>query len=301
MLSNYDPDPNHSGKSLPPLGTPVAYGSSYCTSLTNAYNNASQSFQQALDSLTAAFIDTDSCASWDVCSWGFIDNQSHGKTGNTYIALPSSLWNNADVPIYSQLIDNIVVPDLLIASPSKPTPPVQSPISIVANPDTENLTLIAILAHEMGHMKWEKYDVAKINRTSNSCLDPVTQEYTLFKDIGWAYYNNSPKWQYFGKEDNANVTIDGADKDQLAYDLGNNNNESYDLKTIYDGNWASIFSTVSPNEDYVETYTLIQLVAAGTSLQVTLIPNNQTVNLMNYFNGATVLNHKVQWIGQCAN
>ena len=176
----------------------------------------------------------------------------------------------------------------------------------------QNLALVAILAHELGHIEWWKHGVEKLNKTSHYCLDPVTNTYTVFADITWAHHNNAPVWRYFGKESQGNATIDGADKDKLARDLGTPN-EISDLQTIYDGKWASIFSTVSPDEDYVETYTLIQLVTSmqnsgsGASLQVTLLPNNQVVNLLGFFNspsdaaGFQDLYHKVRWIEACAD
>jgi hypothetical protein len=312
-LSNYDPDPNNSGKLLP-VGTP-GVSDPYCTSLTNAYNFASPSFRTALDSLTRTFIDTDSCSPGTPCSWGFYDNHTQ-RTFNTYVALPASLWSSGGtVPTYPDLIATTIVPDLLAASPVHPNPPIPSPISVQSNlsaSDMQNLTLVAMLAHELGHIKWWKHGVEKLNKTSHTCLDPVTGTYTVFADITWKRHSNAPIWRYFGKENPGNATIDGADKDKLAKDLGTSN-EISDLTTIYDGKWASIFSTVSPDEDYVETYTLIQLVSSmrntvsGATLQVTLLPNNQVVNLLNYFDNPSDtanfqdLYHKARWIEACAD
>ena len=79
MLTNYDPDPNHPGKSLPSGTQPV--DDPYCTSLTNAYNFSAPSLKNALDNLTATFIDTHSCVGASAaCSWGFKDKYKRDGT-----------------------------------------------------------------------------------------------------------------------------------------------------------------------------------------------------------------------------
>lgn len=237
MLSGYDPDPNHPGKTLP-VGTP-GVGEPYCTSLTNAYNLATPSFQNALDSLTNTFIDTDTCGDGIDCAWGFDDVYTTGK-GNTYVALYSSFWNGNAVPTYSAFVP-LVVNDLMQG--------LGSPVSLQAYPDSQELALIAALAHEVGHVKWFQDAVDQINKTANLCLDPVTRSYTMFAGtsrfpgITWNKNVGSGKWRYFGKETDGNQIYGGVDKEQLRKDLSRNDRIAVnsDLQTIYNGSWASIF------------------------------------------------------------
>jgi hypothetical protein len=180
-----------------------------------------------------------------------------------------------------------------------------------ANPDGQELALIAALAHEIGHIKWFQDDVDDINKTTNTCLDPVTNSYTMFTDITWDKHVAAPKWRYFGKETDGNKIYGGIDKEQLRKDLAKNDSTAVntDLKTTYDGSWASIFSTVSPDEDYVETYTMIAVLQAmlqtsGAYLKIKG-PNGQLTEMVHNYTNFTDsshrdFNHKQQWVQNCA-
>jgi hypothetical protein len=297
LNNNYDPDPNHPGKTLPTGTQPV--GEPYCSSLTNLYNSAAPPFKNALDNLTATFIDARSCGGTAAaCSWGFKDKYTKG-TGNTYVALSSSLWSGGLVP-YSQFA-NSIVSALLPSAPS-------TVLSIQANLDTPAMALIAGLAHEIGHTKWWENDIEHYKCPN----DPVTGTRTLFADITWSHHSNAPLWRYFGKESSGNKPMGNVDKDVILADLGSPANELADLNTIYNGRWASIFSTVSPDEDYVETYTLIALIQAmqyqsgSAYLKVTPLPNinNTSIDLVALYGRPSAyyphdLYHKVQWILNC--
>src|SRR5262249_51620771 len=115
--------------------------------------------------------------------------------------------------------------------------------------------------HELGHIKWWKNDVEKINKNSRDCRDDITKQYTQFADITWTQHNaGSPKWRYFATEDsnNGNKPYGGVGRKKLYDDIINNpTNVINDLRVIFNGSWPSIFSTVAPDEDYVETYTMI--------------------------------------------
>ncbi len=94
-------------------------------------------------------------------------------------------------------------------------------------------------------------------------------------------------------------------------DYGNGDNThkvkaSADLSEIYsNGLWASLFSTVTPDEDFVETYKLWALTDAGLStLKITV--SGQAAYLVNPTNpvgfwadGQSDLYLKSQWIKRC--
>jgi hypothetical protein len=307
MLSNYNPDPNQPGGKHPPVGTsPVP--EPYCTALANAYNATDRSLRDALDSLTNTFIvqNQDSCSGAEHCSWGYIDRLS-GDGTHTYIGLSSGLWNSDGTPkfaTYGAFAEQTARTLLLDVIPQ--------PISVQANPDSPSLALIASLAHEMGHIKWWADDV----RTS-TCHDSVADGNTGFTSIAWSNVENTPAWRNFGIGDLQSINIDTITLGQFQGDSqhGIDGTLLNDLIALYGGRWPSMFSIVAPDEDFVETYTLVQVILAmrrqspsSASLQVTLLPqrpNARTIDLLSLHDRPADpqlhkdLHHKVQWIKHC--
>jgi hypothetical protein len=100
------------------------------------------------------------------------------------------------------------------------------------------------------------------------------------------------------------------DKDVIAYDIQNNSPDlTEDLASVYGGEWASMFATVSPDEDFVETYKMWVLTNAQTNPLTSLkvaIPNTNpqlTPDMVLFFNGTagTIydLYKKGQWVQYC--
>jgi hypothetical protein len=303
LTTPYDPNPTNHNNALPSgSGTPP---DQYCTSLQDAYNAASKSasapFQQQLDALTNVFIDkTANCANQAACSqnaWGFRDT----ATNNTYVALPAGLWDQStnQLPTYSQfeaylvsaLLGNIPVANL--------------PITITPNSgaDTQTMTVLAALAHEMGHIEWWwKYPLGPSSGGLYSfmCLNSSFPKY--FADITWSYYVKNDPFRYFGLESSGNATEDGVDKKKLKKDLGNATLKNADLKQIYNGKWASIFATVAPDEDFVETYKLWALTTAQNQplTSLTIGWQGSSPDVVSFLNSAsTKLYKKSQWIQTC--
>jgi hypothetical protein len=278
LMTPYDPDPGHHGNNLPTGAGPVP--DPYCTSLLNAYNAESLTFQQQLDGLTNVFIDqSGSCSGQSACvqhSWGLRDRQ----TGKTFVALPAGLWDSSnDVQNYSDFETTLVTQLLGF-----------SPIAVAPTPNTQNLTVLAALAHEMGHLKWWEKKVETLN-----CSNPPSGATRKFADNTWIRHNNAtPKFQYFGVEHPGNAPMGGVDKNVIRNDPPNQ--LPSDLAILYDGLWASIFSTVTPDEDFVETYKLWALASAGlSSIKVTWTGQTTPVEV---FQGGP-LSLKVQWIRSC--
>jgi hypothetical protein len=222
-------------------------------------------FQAALNSLTATFIDSDACGTGGPasCSWGFYDNFTTGSK-NTYIGLSSSLWSNGGFQFYSSFAQSL---NASLMGPGQPSPIKQ--ISIApSTDDTAAMALIAVLAHEMGHIKWWKNAISAINNGAQTCQ--VDGSYQLFAKIGWVNHDaHARNWQPFGTErryngrsGSGNSPRGGKDKDAIAGDLNNPGALNSDLTTVFNGEWASIFATVTPDEDFVETYTLMTLLNA---------------------------------------
>jgi hypothetical protein len=301
LPAGFQPDPNKN-QMLPSSSTPVA--DPYKTDLMNAYCLASPSFQQQLLGLTAVYIDQTQCSSPTACvasSWGL---RERNYSNQTYVALSYGLWSGG-LPTYSAF-EYLIVSNLLgIAS---------SPITIQANPDTPTMTVLAALAHELGHVKWWQDQVE-----GKKCSTPPTGSQPLFANNSWLFHDDmTPRFQYFGQERHynpygrsrqGNLPKGLVDKDILKNDINTRNTslENQDLSTIYDGEWASIFATVTPDEDFVETYVLAALIppmqqTSGAYLKIVIPGQAQPADVMNYFTNPsanTNLYNKGQWVQQC--
>jgi hypothetical protein len=283
MLTDYVPNPPIHN-SLPVGMQPVP--DPYCTSLTNAYNSALPAVQRQLNNITATFITTctvSNCAP----EWGLIDRQSNPQ--NTYVALSSGLWRGGAVPKYSAF-EGMVTTRLLGASIPN--------FSVTPVPDTSDITILAAIAHELGHIKWWQYKVE-----TTACANPPKGSQPFFADHSWGHNRPAtPLFQPFGQEWPGNTPAGGVDKDQLKRDLGKTQ-EYQDLATIYNGEWAGVFGTVSPDEDFVEVYKMALLLPMFSSLTVTL-PTTSLLTNVPIGTYATNPNYhlynKVQWVQACA-
>jgi hypothetical protein len=318
MLSGYTINQNPTnGQTLPAPGI-SQIPDVYCTTLFAAYTAAHKDFQKELDNLTNTFIDTDACSgSGETCAWGFTDLQT-GNGQHKYIALPASLWtgtsstSTVSYSSYGTFAGQLVI-DLLAANGMNPAP-AASPITVSAVPDGgsfgPSLVLLAALAHEMGHIDYWK-DQVQAQGCQNDPIAPGTN--SVFSGITWTTPQPTPPWRQFGRA-TGNVNIDGIAISALIADLQNGTNPYSDLSTFYDGRWASIFASVSPDEDYVETYALEQVIRAmrkqqpsGTSLTVALQgapPGTRPIDMLSYHDSRRDshdkdLHHKAQWVQKC--
>ena len=307
MLSGYNPDPSQAGGKSAPVGT-TGVPASICTTLRAAYNAADQSLKDDLDHLTNTFI-LNGCSD-STCSWGYVDKIS-GNGTHRYIGLSSALWAADGTPItYSQLYTQIA--GALIPGADG------RPVSMQAAPDGPSLPslgLIAALSHEMGHIEWWDKGIQNLN----TCSDPLTHANTNFSSIAWSNAPNTPSWRGFGAGDVQSSNLDGLSINGLREEAGEEDEDGYDLNDdlikLYQGRWPSVFAIVSPDEDYVETYTLMQVVlamrkqSASVSLRVTILPDfaPNVADLISYHDNSTDhsahqsdLHHKVRWIKKCA-
>ncbi|MBV9018143.1 MAG: hypothetical protein JO058_21040 [Alphaproteobacteria bacterium] len=286
----------------------------FTSDLGAAYCAASSTFQKQLTDLTAVFI---SCLDPSNCvpsgqniflgSWGYRENAAtQSALQHTYVALSADLWPTTlkQPPMKYSQFEYVLLDNLL----QIPPPPASQPVTIYANPDTPALTVLAALAHELGHIYWWKLDAENFDCPHNL---------GFFSDISW----KSPpdptlRFHKFGVEQSPNSAGKGGSvpksghnhKDQVKKDIPTNSSHAnQDLDNIYDnGYWASMFATVTPDEDFVETYKLWALTAAGlNSLQVT-VPGYATAYLVNpsspigfFTDGQSDLYAKADWVQSC--
>jgi hypothetical protein len=194
-------------------------------------------------------------------SWGY----RAWKSRTTHIAISAALWGRT-CPDGSAYAYHCFESDLLaglLKWPAAPPPPRYA----AANPaaDTFDMTILAALAHEVGHVHW--YEVMKADHPGpGNGYNP-----NLF--CGGTFFVNSwqtpihripPVWRGFGDRDNshfkppeiATIDADITRKDWLQ--------AAGDLDWLYQPTqpWASFFGALSPDEDFVETYKLYVLTNA---------------------------------------
>jgi hypothetical protein len=170
-----------------------------------------------------------------------------------------------------------------------------SRVNVSAYPDTLEMKVRAVLAHEMAHILWWDY--------RNNILSPPSTCGSFF--LTWSTPINPPPRGYhdFAVEISGNTPIEGF---RLLDVMRDNANQNFaKLDQIYDdGNWAGLFSFIAPDEDFAETYKLWVLTTmpsgALTSLQTTIPTNssaNDTEDVVQYLRNANSdLYKKVQWI-----
>ena len=125
----------------------------------------------------------------------------------------------------------------------------------------------------------------------------------------WQRIAQTPQFHFFGVRTHpnpstglgGNVAYVRPDIDELLFDVNHNSaGVNDDLDRIFSGEWASMFATVSPDEDFIETYKLSVLATAQTPLGslVVSLPSGQSVDIIKdlFINSGTTLYKKAQSI-----
>jgi hypothetical protein len=140
------------------------------------------------------------------------------------------------------------------------------------NTDSSTMTVLAALAHELGHVRWAIVNVSQAGQGYNfaalqSCgANPIN----FFQ--GWNYQRPTQleapnRWRAFASQNNEEGGItDHLNAPRLS-DFQNSANPNVLLYELYQADqnnqpsqpWASFFGAYSPEEDFVETYVLYAL------------------------------------------
>lgn len=257
----------------PPHGIGVAIGpdSIYAEGLQDAFLLAPDAFRDRLCGLTGIYVNGPTgCGKLNACigdSWGY-----RAWTDNsTYIAVTAGLWRLA-CPDGSAYVYHCFATDLdnavLKIDPSAPGGLRYGP----ANAEADNfaMTILAALVHEVGHVRW--YQVMSPNRPANSSAGPTYNPNGFcnghFFGVSWVTpVHAPPPWRSFGQP--------GQDRHLGSPDDINDTIRAYVrrhdiagagpwLAMLYRQNqpWPSYFSSISPDEDFVETYKFVVLTNA---------------------------------------
>src|SRR5437667_3462420 len=138
----------------PPQGiaTPIA-NTTFAAALLNSFQLAPTVFQDRLCGLGTIFVNGSACNSLSNCllsSWGY----RASRTGTTHIAISAGLWGLTclDGPTYAYHCFESDLLAALLNWPAAPAPPRYAPANPAA--DTFDMTILAALAHEVGHVHW---------------------------------------------------------------------------------------------------------------------------------------------------
>ena len=259
---------------MTPTGLALSAPSPMTDDLSDAFRNSPPGFQQRLCGLDGIFIcpNTGSAQcnfpniNGEVSgSWGYRGRGTH-DLGKTYVALSQGLWPAGGHAVALHVYETWI----LQSFPGAGTATVSG-----ATPDDPWMTVLAALAHEVGHVRFVQTVKANGSYDFTSLTNCATGVATApFVDFfaGWAYQHGGSThphmqpfrgWRKFADRDNEpHQPLDHTNPPLLRGQLDLRPPASYPfLLQLYQANqpWASLFGAQTPDEDFVETYVMAVL------------------------------------------
>src|SRR5260370_32007251 len=224
------------------------------TDLINAFNLAPQRLRDQLcgsGGNPGVSVFVQNCAvgptGCSVGSWGYRRRQG----GARFIALSAGLWQGTGSALPYPVFETTVLSNLLGTNLASYTS---------ARNDCPEMTVLAVLAHEMGHiLAWQK---SVINAP---CANPPPGVNPIFWKIAWNNAANPQPFHQFGVQANADQRIRGPSKDDVKGNSGNPPVARALLAQIYGGEWDSLLGNVTPDEDLIKAYKLFIINTANNS------------------------------------
>jgi hypothetical protein len=243
---------------LPPpqgLGTSIA-NTAFAAAVLNAFKLAPAIFQTRLCGLGSIFVNGPACGDLGSCmpnSWGY----RAARDSTTHIAISAGLWGLA-CPDGSAYAYHCFESDLLATLlhwPQSPAPPRYANANAAA--DNLDMTILAALAHEVGHVHW--YEAMNPSHPGQGYNPNLFCGGVFFTDSWQTPIRRLPPiWRGFAERDNTHanppqiVTVDTFIRNQDWPNAANALDQLYQPTQP----WASFFGALSPDEDFVETYKL---------------------------------------------
>jgi hypothetical protein len=276
-------DPPNNPQHLNLTGSSSASGTRFADDLSKAFEAAPQSFQGQLCGLDGVLINFAGCASPGCSgadptsnSWALRENRHRNpQKGGRFIALSAALWGPAAHTVGYHAFETGVIRALLkrLGWPASDVNGPYYPSNPSDPTDTPAMTILAAMAHEVGHVLW--YDINNPNRYDPG--DPRYDPNTYCSAIG-GFFGRSwitpvrapPSWRKFGEISNDQHLSPPEMKDIKAAILRQDDSTASALvDQIYDTSqpWASLFAAFSADEDFVETFKLAVLLNANPPLQ----------------------------------
>jgi hypothetical protein len=248
----------------PGLGTSIDAHPNFAQNLENAFALASADFQDRLCGLKAIYVNGPSgCPTLGSCigaSWGY----RAWKTRNKYVALSAGLWDLrcSSGPYLYHCFESDLLNLALDGKIADPSPPQYDPANREA--DNFDMTVLAALAHEVAHVVW--YEAMNPGNPGSHGYNPGKFcNGTFFPNSWQTPINEPPRWRVFGqRSDDSHAFFPDTTNIDNAIDAGDWVTALGFVEQLYRTNqpWASYFASISPDEDFVETYKLIVLTSA---------------------------------------
>lgn len=307
------PDPTHFVTSHP-----TGNFTQEVKAIAAAFSASTPRFQAALCGLNAIYLNTDQNPNSPL-AWGMRERlyPQAGGGFREHIAI-SSARLDAVMTSPTPFADNekfvligLMQPSLYPPSPITQLPPGsvnwENAVSYTAAPDPASsdpstrseIAIMGILAHEMGHIVW--FD--KVIPDGQLITNQATPSGDPFSKISWKVQSHIRGFHGFGQANNNADPRRPPVAPDLKRDLRNGCTScaSSDLSKIYGGEWASLFASVAPDEDFVETYKLLVLAdkfgGPLHSLSITIPNIVQSPDILgNLYNPGTTLYQKATLI-----
>jgi hypothetical protein len=256
--------------------------------LTDAFNAAPDFFKNQLCNLNGIYIDRTGCASYDPSSctgpgpsdllWGFRAFDGSGNSAGEFIGTWLGLWQQGvggHAPALSKFETGRLQALLNWKSSNAPA------VATDSDTDTAAMTVMVVLAHEIGHVFWYDAFVVKSDGSPNPGGSSDFSKFcggTFYTPGGaqgsWLLPPSVPdnRWVSFGEPRNYHKA-DDVDMTKLGFNLDHGKfPEAGDLlhgvfAGIQNGRWASALAAFSTDEDFVETFQLFVLMHARPPLQ----------------------------------
>lgn len=309
--------------SNPPAAPVAGSMSTYAQTIANAINSmASPELRTDLCTLDKIYIDGTGRNA--ASAWGMRD-----KTGVRFIGLSKATLDPLTTQVPTTALgsyETSVVQQLLIPRDDSGLPDTSTlsddawnfihGVSYVASPDSPSLAMLAMLAHEMGHIMYVANEPLLETKCASYNSKPFFKPSWRKKAVHFGFHQ-------FGDPDRTNPPKSAVNVDTLQAELENAVNDTTmvgqaenDLLSVFasgsdpgPGEWASFFATVSVDEDFVETYKLMGLTtppsagasAALSSLSITIPTGSAPIEIVGSLlnNSNSALYVKKQWITQC--
>ena len=221
-------------------------------------------------------------------SWGLREKKERNPNcGRRFIAVSYALWYPTQPKLSS--FQNTVLDSLLAGwTDTQTKPSITNSGGPGAGDDTDIMTFLAVLAHEFGHVLW--YDTMDPNRDPNYPVNENWCRSIPFFQAGWGSQPLKPPMWRNSLAKNPDNNYPRSSFATLRENIRNGawNNAKNTLREQHNYGLAilaypSLFGAYSPDEDFVETFTLAVLLKAQNGHQLQNlnlhIPGGQNINL----------------------
>jgi len=284
--------------------------SQYATMIANAINSGPPDLKTQLCTVNHIYIDpTGQNTAWGMLEFTTISPTVRQYTGNQIGISGPLLANLARQNTPLEAYETNVVRALLTPPASQPPPPplpstaaawIQGVTYSGAATDNITVAILGILAHEMGHIIY----VSQI-QNAITAYPKCPRANRFFYSYSWGRAGYNFRYHRFGEPDSQNRPPSGPTLPEIWARLQENDltKATEYLSRIYSGHeWASLFATVSVDEDFVETYMLHALNRWNflPTLPITIPGVAQPIDVMLGFGiPNSILAQKAGWIDRC--